>query len=75
MPARNITYQANLDPPKPDRDGHWRPKAVTLEAVSKSPRGEIRIQSGNFQTFQMYLTPEKALDLAAILIAAATEEA
>lgn len=62
------------DLPVPDRHGYWWPKAVTLGNVSRTPRGEIRIKSGNFQQFQMYLTPEKALDLAAILTAAATEE-
>lgn len=60
-----------LDLPVPDRDGYWWPKAATIRTVSKTPRGEIRIQSGNFQQFQMYLTPEKALDIAAILTAAA----
>lgn len=60
--------------PVPDHAGYWWPKAVTLRNVSRTPRGEIRIKSGNFQQFQMYLSPEKALDLAAILTAAATEE-
>lgn len=64
-----------LNLPVPDREGYWWPKAATLGTVSRTSRGEIRIQSGNFQQFQMYLTPEKALDLAAILTAAATEEA
>lgn len=69
-----VAFYPILALPVPDREGYWWPKA-DLGNVSRTSRGEIRIQSGNLQQFQMYLTPEKALDLAAILTAAATEEA
>ena len=57
--------------PEPDRDGRWWPTAASIGSVTISPAGEVVLHSGRFRDMRLYLTPEKATDLADILKAAA----
>lgn len=55
----------------PDRDGRWWPTAASIGSVRVTPAGEVALHSGNFRDMNLYLTPDKARDLANILNAAA----
>lgn len=59
------------DLPHADRDGRWWPTAASIGSVRVTPAGEVALHSGNFRDMNLYLTPDKARDLADILNAAA----
>lgn len=59
------------DLPAPNRQGRWNVTAASFGSVTTSPAGEVVLEAGNFRDMPLYLSPDKARNLARTLQAAA----